>query len=372
MSLRENLVELEKKWSWSFFGFLLAIIFGALAIYTSFYQSKNPKLEFLILSNSNVLDVKENVRNLDILYKGSNIKEKKENLSLVTVQVINNSNVNILKNYYDEISPIGLEVVNGEIVENPQILDASNEYLRKQLRINIDSAGGVLLPNLIIEGNEYFTFSLLLLHKSNSVLKFKSFGKIAGQINSIPIINRINPEANSSMWHKLLEGSIWIHIFRLLFYFLVIIAVAFGVLLPLLFFSDWVKKQKRKRRVKRYKAKKKIVNSQETDNIFELYIKYSLDYLEGTQSLISDEINLKRAFKKFRSLNKNIKDDGIIEYKTVVINQEQGKKMPYFYRRGVIGNLLRMKMITVNGNDIEVNKIFQDQLNDFVSYLKLI
>jgi len=369
MSIRENLVELEKKWSWSFFGFLLAVVFGALAIYTSFYQSKNPKLEFSILSNSNVLDVKENVRNLDILYKGSNIKERKENLSLVTFQVVNNSNVNILKTYYDEISPIGMKVLNGEIVENPQIIDASNEYLRRQLDINFDSTGAISLPNLIIEGNEHFTFSLLLLHKSNSTLEFESFGKIAGQINNIPVINRINPEADSSVWHKLIKESIWIHILRIIFYFFTLIVISFVIILPLVFLFDWIRIQKRKRRVKRYKTKKEIVNSQETDNVFELYIDYSLDYLEATQKLISNDYYLKSAVKNFYG---NVKDGNIIEYR----QQEFDERVIYHYRSGIIRNLLKMKMVRANilfdNEDVEVNKIFREQLNDFISYLKLI
>jgi hypothetical protein len=69
MGINDNFLRIEKNFAWSFFGFLLAIIFGAFSIYTVYYKDTNPKLDFIIEANTKVLDIKENVRKLDIMYQ---------------------------------------------------------------------------------------------------------------------------------------------------------------------------------------------------------------------------------------------------------------------------------------------------------------
>lgn len=54
MSLASALDRLDKKYAWSLLGFVLAVIFGALSIYTEFIRDRRPQLRFEIISEENV------------------------------------------------------------------------------------------------------------------------------------------------------------------------------------------------------------------------------------------------------------------------------------------------------------------------------
>src|SRR5688500_2779111 len=125
MGIIKSLLKIEKKFAWSFIGFLLAILFGAFSIYTVYFMDTNPKLDFVIESNTNVLDLKENVRQLDILYQGENIKESDKNLSIFKIKIENPSKVNILNTFYDSRDSIGFILDKAVIVERPEIVEAS-------------------------------------------------------------------------------------------------------------------------------------------------------------------------------------------------------------------------------------------------------
>jgi hypothetical protein len=51
ISLWDRVRELDKLFAWSFAGFLLAIIFGAISIYLGFFQERKPNLKFDVISN---------------------------------------------------------------------------------------------------------------------------------------------------------------------------------------------------------------------------------------------------------------------------------------------------------------------------------
>lgn len=136
MQIITTLQNIEHKFSWSFIGFLLAIIFGLLTIYIGFLKESRPNLRFEILSNTSVLDVKEELTNLEIIYDGIDINKLNQSIRLIVFRVINVGQDDILKGYYDENDLFGFSIKNGKIIKT-EILNASNDYLDRSVHINI-------------------------------------------------------------------------------------------------------------------------------------------------------------------------------------------------------------------------------------------
>lgn len=83
MSIISNIAAIDRKFAWSFFGFVLAVFFGGITIYNEFIRNPNPSLSVQILSDTNVLDVRENVPELKIVYGDVDIKSLSQTLSVV-------------------------------------------------------------------------------------------------------------------------------------------------------------------------------------------------------------------------------------------------------------------------------------------------
>jgi hypothetical protein len=381
MSIREGLLNIEKRWAWSFFGFLLAIIFGAIAIYTTFLQDKNPKLEYIIEGKTPVLDLREDIKNLDILYKGINIKEQDKNLSVITLKVLNNSDVTILKGFYDDLSPLQIWVENANIVDKPQVISTSNDYLKENAKVDLDSIGYVHLPKLIIEGQESYTISLLILHKNGVEPSIKGQGKIAGQKDGIAVISNYTQKSELSFWDKLIYGNIWIHIVRFIGYFFALIITVLAIVIPIALISEAISERKKKNRVKNYKNKKEIENSPETDAVFDLYLENSLDELITIQKLIGNESRLKamlRGIERKDKRDRNISAYSEIQEREIFRDEEIIHSSDRLIRHRVnpyeraARNLKEVDMVKFESNNVMVNEKFVKELTDFISYLKLI
>ena len=380
MSLREGLVNIERRWAWSFFGFLLAIIFGGIAIYTSFLQDKNPKLEFIVETKTSVLDLKEDIKNLDILYKGINIKKQDKNLSIITLCILNNSDVNILKGFYDDLSPVKIFVENADIVDKPQVISTSNQYLKENVKVHLDSTGCIYLPKLILEGQESFSISLLLLHKNGVEPEILAHGKIAGQRNGIQVKTTYQQKSELDFWDKILFGNIWVHLVRFLGYLFSFIILALAIVIPTALISESISESRKKKRVKNYKSKKEIENSPETDAVFDLYLDNSLDVLVRCQKLLANESRLRvtlrsteRRDKRERNLSAHSITKREREYEEVIHASDgfiRHRTNPNEYAARELNRLEMVKL--VESNKLEVNEKFIQELTDFISYLKLI
>jgi len=375
MGLLKSLQTIEKKSAWSFFGFLLAIIFGGIAIYTSFFQNKIPNMQIIVESNTSVLDIKKDIKNLDILYKGINIKKQQQNLSIFSIKVINNSNVTILKEFYDELSPVRISVKHGHIVDKPQITETSNDYLGNNLSLVLDTTGTIFLPKLIMEGQEYFSINLLILHEINLIPEIIAKGKIAGQIHGIDVLENYQLTSDLTFWQKLAQGNLSIHIIRFLGYLFTLIIIFVSVAIPSVLISDSYKKAKKKRRIKNYKLKKEIENSPETDAVFDLYLDRSLDYLIKVQKLLANEPKLKIMLRGVERREKRIEKDTDLQIqyeRDVILREHDLNQRPININYVIAKRLKEENIVQFDSNNITINKKYQKELSEFISYLKLI
>lgn len=375
MSLRESLVKLEGRWSWSFFGFLLAIVLGGVTIYNVYFEDKSPNLQFLVESKSTVLDLKKDIKNLDILYKGININEQDKNLSIIKVKVINNSNVSILKTYYDDLSPILLSVKNANIVDKPIVIGTSNNYLKKNLHLKLDSTGSIFLPPLILDGSEHYTISLLLLHKNGIEPTINPSGKVAGQADDLEVIKVYETDSEKNFWQKLIEGNFWVHLVRYIGYTIIVILTVVAVIIPSEWISDKVKKRRKRKRVEKYKKKKNVKNSPESDSIFALYLRHDVSLLFEIQKLLINENRFNNAaLGYFERLSKDEVNSrpGIDDFESKMDGDAQKTVTRTTNFDSLIFVLDKDNMINESNGKYSINSKFKKELAEFISYLKLI
>lgn len=379
MGLNDSFLRFEKRYAWSFFGFLLAIIFGTFSIYTVYFIDTNPKLDFIVESNTKVLDLRENVKKLEILYEKENINDNDKNLSILKIKIQNTSSVNILSTFYDTKDPLGFKFNVGEIVEQPEIVEASTDYIKNSLSIALDSLGYVIFNPIIIDGKEFFTLKVLVLHKQNEILHIKAFGKVAG-VKEIGILESYKNTEEKSFWHQLIEGTFFVHLVRFFAYLTAIILTALLIIIPTSLISDSLTERSRKKKVRKYKTKKKLTDSVERDLIYELYVTSGLGYLVEVERLFVDEKNLKiklrshvrRLDKRHQEITTSEHFENIYSGTHVMTQSHSGRRVFINERNFIIERLYNDKIIQLTNNDLTINNQFVADLKEFVSYLKLI
>lgn len=381
MGLNENFIKIEKKFAWSFFGFLLAVILGAFSIYTVYFKDTNPKLDFIVETNTKVLDLRENVRKLDIIYKGENIKESGKNLSIIKIRVQNSSSVNILSGFYDLKDELGFKLENAEIVEKPELTESSNNYIKHNLSFTIDSLGNLKFSPIIIDGGEFFVLKILALNKKNETPTLKPFGKITG-IKEFPVIEEYKTNISKPFWKELLEGTFLIHLVRFFAYLILIILVVFIIVIPIILISESISEKKKKSNIKRYKRIKNLSESVERSLVYDLYISYNLDGLVEFQQLVSNERLLKIKLRSFIRREQKVRpgNDGFnkedvesltftdLRNKNIIIENGYDN----LYRNKFIAKLYEANIIGMKDNQLSLNASFVEELNNLISYLKLL
>ena len=92
---------------WSPISVVLSLFFAGFGVYIATYEKK-PHISIDIVSETNVLDVRQPVRGLAISFQGDDLQDKNLNLRVVTVRVSNDGEVDILQSTFDKDDTWGL------------------------------------------------------------------------------------------------------------------------------------------------------------------------------------------------------------------------------------------------------------------------
>ena len=122
MSIFQSIREMDQRFSWSFLGFMVAIIIGSVTVYIEFFKENKPDLNYIITANTSVLDIREKLGSLDVLYHGESLSKNKKDLRLITFEVINQGDTAILSNFYDSNDPVGFSIIDGKIADEPILI----------------------------------------------------------------------------------------------------------------------------------------------------------------------------------------------------------------------------------------------------------
>ncbi|MGG8494772.1 hypothetical protein ACQY1Q_00005 [Tenacibaculum sp. TC6] len=336
---------------------LLGVIGAVVTIY-AFLQEKKVDLRYEIIANTNVLDFNADISKLEVAYDSTNLKQTGENLRIYTVKIVNNGNENIIKEFYDENDLVGIKLSSGKIIEKPELIQSSNDYLKRNLHFKDYQKDKVIFSRVILESEEFFIIKLLVLHKINEIPEIISFGKIAGQ-QKIAVVNSTDVKQELTFLKKAFYGNFWTQLSRLIAYF-IIGAIIFILIMELSVKLDKRKEYNRKRKnVVNFKNLKDYQYTRMDDAIFDRYLegKYSfmgLSNLKEISNLVKDEKELN---DKYKVLSEHVKSK---EYKL-------------FRRDGgdwsLINEMLNDGIVFKENEELRINQAMKDTLEKFLDYL---
>lgn len=308
MNILHKLAHWEKKFPLSLVGISIALIFGILTVYSVFLRDNSPSLSFEILNSTNVLNVNENLEELEIYYNNTNLKKSNQSLRVITIRVINDGPKDISRTHYDNYDTLGFGINVGKILRT-EVITASNNYLLKNLKVNISSERKILFSNVILESEESYVVKSLILHPEDSIPEIKPTGKIMG-VKSILVSNLYYETNKPSFLQEAFIGSFWIQIIRLVIYFIGFTAILFSFASVFFYFVRWFFRYGRKRIVQVFKQASNSKLTKDDEIIFYYYIYHGIDFLSTVNNLLSDEERLQKLLRTSK-----MKHDALLSYR---------------------------------------------------------
>lgn len=364
MSFISSFTNLDKRFAWSFLGFMLAAIFGGITIYTEFYRVDNPELVVEILNDTNVLDVKEDVNELKIFYGDVDIKSLNQTLSVLFLRVKNDGGAPILNGYYDNKYPLNIALKDGKFLKAEQT-SSTNNYLKTSALPTINSEKTILLPNIILEQGESYTIKILTLHSADSDVEINVLGKIAG-VRNIRLSKNNDTEEEMSYWGKVFFGDAWVQLVRFPIYFFGFILLIGLTVAPIASASDYFTKRKRKNIITQYKAYENDKITEKHKLLFEAYVEDGLAPIAETKEILSDKEKLKKIVIKGKSERRRPSDRHPDR-----LDERHSRDPRRYYRRATIYRLLNsIEGFSENeNNEIISNPNIEKLLGKFIDFV---
>lgn len=242
--------------AWSFIGVLLAAAFF-------YWQEYRNPFEFRIelIDEFNLVEVKEKINDLKILYKNEDILESQKEIKVIRLN-LNNSGKTILQSYYDQLEPFGLRFSNSKILD-AEVTSTNSKNLKEKLIEGFSlqtetEYDDLLFSKVIFDQGNYATLKVTLLQPANQELIVIPLGKIAN-IKALEVI-RVKEEGDESVspgWY-IIGGYLG-------FVFLFV---------GIIFIIDFFETRTKKKKINNYREKHGEFSEQE-DEIVKLYMEFN-------------------------------------------------------------------------------------------------
>lgn len=369
MSIISKFSSIDKKFAWSFSGFILALILGGVSIYTEFVREKRPAVQYEILGSTNILNVEEDVSNLDILYNGVDIKESKMVLSVIVIKILNTGDQDVLNSHYDEKSPLGFALNGGQVVKT-EIINASSKYLTDNLKITEIGGGRFVFPKVILEAGESFTIKILDLHSSDVSSTVEPIGKIAG-VKDILISDVSDNGDNQSYLLRTFSGNLFVQILRIPAYTLILILLFAGIFVPTMLLTEKIQKKKREKTVKKFKEFCKDEIGNEVDEILDFYSTRGSSSLKRVVKLLGNNSKLEELIERKKSKESNNDDQNVIEKDVIDIHPFEMETRSHFYSTYHLDDLEKLKLLTITEDSFAINEELKESLIEVYNFVKI-
>jgi len=346
----------------------LGVIGTIITIYAFFFQQKKTELTYEIIANTNVLDIRAEVSKLDVLYDGTSLKHRNENLRIISVRVINSGTENILNSFYDDNAPLGLELSGGKIIENPEILEASNEYIKSNLRISLDSLVKVTFSKVILESKEYFVIKLLVLHPSNVSPAIKAVGKVAG-IRTIRVLNVLQAKEEKPFFKQVFSGDIFVQVARALVYTLLVILLVIVLVVAGDKISKIRVKKHRRRLIQEFKELKDYVYNRMDDAIFDRFEKDGARLIEMMTNLLKDERDLNDRYRRLAERLKDVDKKDVVRFSSPPERDLIYYSLPGVREWNMIDEMIKDGVVIKENDGLVVNQAMKSTLDKLLAFL---
>ena len=278
--------------SWQSLTTIASLGIGALGLLLAYWalQEPQPQVHFETISETNVLDLHRPLQDLSIVFRGQNVQEQNLNLRIVTVNVANSGEVDILPSHYDQQDNWGMQFENGEVLE-ARLVDTSSEYLGSKVIPRLLGSDAVAFPKIIFEKGSYFTVEVLLLHPKDESPSISSVGKIAG-IDEITVLARPLVQKEASFVTQLFKGGALLQVVRAIVYFVGFLVAIVAVVLAMIGIGSVVSNLNARRRRNRISQTRTIRQMDQQDMVRQFLVDHyesSGDRgLKGLQQVIKD------------------------------------------------------------------------------------
>ena len=363
MSLFKILRNLDRKFSWSFLGFLVAVLLGTITVYDRFIAAKHPQVYFDVLTSTAVLDIKEDLPKLEIFFSGINIREQKLSLRVVSIKVVNESSQDILKGHYDAEDPIGFRVQPGKIIST-ELADSSNDYLARNVSFSSPINDVVHFRSVILEAHQYFVIKLLVLHAANQTPMISPVGHIAG-IPSILVREPYKDFGRVSFWISAFTGSWGIQLVRLITYFVIGILAILAIVFPSILVSEKLAEQKRRRIIKEFKGATSVQLNESDEFIFKTYVTSGEHIMLLMHGLVANQKELDRALSEYREWQSKPN-----EKRSLAELDEIHKDQVVFSQKFLVNEFIDGGFLKISGESCVVDPHMKDSLDHFILFLK--
>jgi hypothetical protein len=277
---------------------LVALILGVVgSAVVAWYYTKTPRLSVELLNSVNLVDVNEDAKKLEILYDGKSIKGGGGVLKIVTVRIVNDGSAPIRQNDFANDAPFGLAVPGGEIVEAPQLIEASSKYLEEHLRPTRIGTDHLVFKPAVVDAGDFATIKLLILYRGGGSTK-TDVEIVGGPIAGVkPVLRTLYQERETSpFWTKVLSGGPLVHLTRLVMYVIGIIAAALSLLILAFFVALPFALFARLAAVGRRRARKRVVDAfmkeptfrpgAISSRVFQRYLDLGLDRIKQEREVL--------------------------------------------------------------------------------------
>ena len=253
------------------------------------FQEQRPEVTIETISDTNVLDLRRSLQDLSIEFRGQDVQKQNLNLRIVTINVVNSGEIDILQSHFDQDVDWGIVFKNGEVIE-ARLVDASSEYLRSRVVPQQLGVNTVAFPKVIFERDSVFAIEVLLLHPKDDVPIISPVGKIAG-IDKMTVLARPLARQEVGFFTQVFQGNLLVHLVRVILYsfgaFLTM-ALALFLLISLSELRDNLRAHTRKKRILTSPTIQQMHGNETSKWLVELYEKNGINRLRKLQDVIGN------------------------------------------------------------------------------------
>jgi hypothetical protein len=366
------LKEQDTKFSYSFLGFIIGIGGLIFSVYSIYFYKEAPILRFDILTNTNILDVREDVNKLSIFYDSIDLSKSPKNIRVITLKVSNVGSKGISVDDYDRNSPIGIKLNNAEIIQSPVVIESSNSYFKDNVKFDILEKNTITFPEIIINPDDFFMIKFLALSEKDSAPLISSIGYLFEM--GAPILQSfVDSEGNTKEENNPIKKYIG---FAIISGFLILLG-------GWPFIKRYFAQRKLKAFIKKYE---KFVQKEDVE-CQKLINKYFLKSAGGGLYRISKLIEAESYFNQlndFFDARKEFSTKGVIDFHPIILSpgasfsfateeiEKYGKKYDYMpaFTEGIFNNLKKDGIILLKDGNWIIDDDFKRAFNKFIEFLK--
>ena len=219
----------------------------------------NTELRMEVIRQTDVLDIREPVGDLTVVFQGDDIRAEKKNLRIYVVRVTNVGETDIRatdfaaegqSEHLTSVRPWGIAVDGGDVMQ-VKVAQASSDYVSDTLAPMVSDKSVIALAPCILEEDKWADLEFLVLHPSASDPTITAHGKIVG-IDALAVVPYSPAPVKRGVLVEAFGGRLWVQILRIVGYFVAVILLALALGMLIAGIGGAIHKRRRRRDEERF------------------------------------------------------------------------------------------------------------------------